>query len=342
MENNHPHIPSKKTGILLINLGTPSSTKTADVRRYLREFLSDPRVIETPKWLWRIILNAFILPFRSKKSAKAYKKIWIHDINESPLRHFTRLQAKKLAERFPNHIVGFAMRYGEPNIESEIKKMMDKGCQRFVVLPLYPQYSATTTASIVDEVNRVLTTLRWQPNIRFVEPFESYPLYIQVIGDSIKKHLSSLDWKPDRLLFSFHGLPQSYFDKGDPYHCFCRKTARLVSEYMNLDDIETTTCFQSRFGPAKWLEPDTEKIIIQLAESGQRNCAVVCPGFFSDCLETLEEINMEARTTFLEHKGSNFTFIDCLNDSKEGIDLLEGLVLDTLSDHWSHSHDTSE
>ena len=326
MEIDHPKIKFGKTGVLLINLGTPDSTNWWDVRKYLKEFLSDKRVIEVNPIIWKIILNLFILTFRPSKSARAYKKIWIKDKNESPLLYFTRNQAVKLSKKIGNEsvIIDFAMRYGNPSIESKLNNLRKQGCENIIVLPLYPQYAAATTATVCDEVYRNLMQMRWQPSLQIIPHYESNALYIDALIKSIERKTQSLEWKPDLIISSYHGIPKSYFDKGDPYHCYCHKTTRLMKEKYSKIDIKLT--FQSRFGPREWLTPYTDKTLESLPGEGIKNLLVICPGFASDCVETLEEIDMEGRETFLKNGGENFDLVPCLNDSSEHIELFEKLV----------------
>ena len=326
MNNDHPKINFGKTGVLLVNLGTPDSTKWLDIRKYLKEFLSDRRVIEVNPILWQIILNLFILNLRPSKTAKAYKEIWMTKENMSPLRYYTILQTKKLLDRISseNIIVDYAMRYGNPSIKSKINKLQEAGCERLIILPLYPQYAAATTATVCDEVYRVLMNMRWQPSLQIIPHYESEPLYIRALSNSLKNKFLDLSWKPDLILASYHGVPQKYFDKGDPYHCYCQKTSRLLSEEFKTVEIKTT--FQSRFGPEAWLKPYTDKTLEALPKQGKKNVLVICPGFSSDCVETLEEISIQGKESFLKSGGKNFDVVPCLNDSNDHIDLLENLT----------------
>ena len=326
MNEDHPKIKFGKTGVLIINLGTPDSTNWWDIRKYLKEFLSDRRVIEVNPIIWQIILNLFILTFRPAKTAKAYKKIWRKENNESPLLFFTREQAKKLNNRIKNErlIVDFAMRYGNPSISSRLNKLKDDGCEHIIILPLYPQYAAATTATVCDEVYRSLMNMRWQPSLQIIPHYESEPMYIDALVKSIEKKIKEITWKPDLIISSYHGIPKSYFDKGDPYQCYCQKTTRLMSEKFNKIEIKTT--FQSRFGPQEWLKPYTDKTLESLPKQGIKNLLIICPGFASDCVETLEEINMAGRESFIKSGGKNFDLIPCLNDSSQHIDLLQHLL----------------
>jgi len=326
MKKNHPTVKFGKTGVLLINLGTPDSTSWLDIRRYLKEFLSDKRVIELNPILWQTILNLFILTFRPSKTAHAYKKIWRKDTNESPLLYFTRSQAEKLKKKIgkENIIVDFAMRYGNPSIKSKLNLLKNLGCENIIVLPLYPQYAAPTTATVCDEIYRSLMKMRWQPSLQIIPHYESEDLYIKALVKSIEAKVKSINWKPDLIISSYHGIPKKYFDKGDPYYCYCQKTTRLMKESYKYIDIQTT--FQSRFGPQEWLKPYTDKTLENLSSKGIKNLLVICPGFASDCVETLEEIDIQGRETFLNSGGKNFDLIPCLNDNEDHIDLFEKLV----------------
>ena len=326
MQQDHPEIKFGKTGVLLVNLGTPDSTGWWDIRKYLKEFLSDRRVIEVNPILWQIILNLFILTLRPSKTAHAYKKIWRKESNESPLLYYTRNQAQKLKNKIDIEkiIVDFAMRYGNPSIKLKLHELKSQGCENVVILPLYPQYAAATTATVCDEVYRTLMGMRWQPSLQVIPHYESEPFYISALVKSIEKKVQSIVWKPDLIISSYHGIPKKYFDKGDPYHCYCQKTTRLMKEQYNLIDIETT--FQSRFGPQEWLTPYTDKTLEALPSKGIKNLLVICPGFASDCVETLEEINIQGRESFLKSGGENFDLIPCLNDNSDHINLFEKLV----------------
>jgi len=326
MKESHPEVRFGKAGVLLVNLGTPDSTSWWDVRKYLKEFLSDRRVIEINPFIWKMILNLFILTFRPSKSAHAYKKIWLSETNESPLLYFTKKQASKLNQKAgsENIIIDFAMRYGNPSIKSKLANLKELGCENIVVLPLYPQYAAATTATVCDEVYRTLMRMRWQPSLQIIPHYESNTLYIDALINSIEKKTQKIKWKPDLIITSYHGIPKSYFDKGDPYQCYCQKTTRLMKEKYLKIDIQTT--FQSRFGPKEWLTPYTDKTLERLPEKGIKNLLVICPGFASDCVETLEEIDIQGREIFLKNGGKNFDLIPCLNDSTEHIELFESLI----------------
>ncbi len=327
---DHPEVKYGKSGILLINLGTPDSTSWFDIRKYLKEFLSDKRVIEVNPFIWKIILNLFILTFRPSKTAKAYKEIWMKDLNMSPLKYFTEMQTKKLKNKIENDkiIVDYAMRYGNPSINSKIKKLQEEGCENLIVLPLYPQYAAPTTATVCDEVYRSLMKMRWQPSLQIVSHYESDPAYIDALVNSINKKLSEINWKPDIIIASYHGIPQKYFEKGDPYQCYCQKTSRLIKEKFNKIPIKTT--FQSRFGPQQWLKPYTDKTFEELPKEGKKKILVICPGFSSDCVETLEEILIQGKESFMKSGGENFDLIPCLNDNDDHINLLNRLVSNYL------------
>ena len=326
MHKDHPEVKFGKTGFLMVNLGTPDSTGWWDVRKYLKEFLSDRRVIEVNPFVWKVILNLFILTFRPSKSARAYKKIWLKETNESPLLYHTRNQANKLKQKSANEniLIDFAMRYGNPSIKSKLTNLKELGCENIIILPLYPQYAAATTATVCDEVYRTLMKMRWQPSLQIVPHYESEPLYINALIKSIEKKVESISWKPDLIIASYHGIPKKYFEKGDPYHCYCHKTTRLMNEQFNKIEIQTT--FQSRFGPQEWLTPYTDKTLESLPSKGIKNLLIICPGFASDCVETLEEIDIEGRKSFLNSGGKQFELIQCLNDNSEHIELFENLL----------------
>ena len=331
MNEEHPKVKFGKTGVLLINLGTPDSTSWLDIRKYLKEFLSDNRVIEVNPIIWQIILNLFILTFRPSKTAKAYKEIWMKNENKSPLRFFTEMQTEKLNKKIGDEkiIVDFAMRYGNPSIKSKIESMHKNGCEKIIIFPLYPQYASPTTATVCDEVFRVLMKMRWQPVIQIIPHYESEPLYVKAIVNSIQKKLKEINWDPDIIIASYHGIPKKYFEKGDPYHCYCQKTTRLISE--KFKQIKIMTTFQSRFGPQEWLQPYTDKTLENLPKEGIKNVLVISPGFASDCVETLEEISIQGKESFLKSGGERFEFVPCLNDNDDHINLLEYLVKKNLN-----------
>jgi protoporphyrin/coproporphyrin ferrochelatase len=320
--------------VLLVNLGTPDAADAESVRRYLKEFLSDPRVIEDQGLVWQAVLNGLILRIRPRRKARDYAKIWNQEKNESPLKTITRSQAEKLGSTLeplgPHLTVDWAMRYGNPSIAARVNDLVARGCERILVIPLYPQYCAATTATVGDEVFRVLAGMRYQPSIRVAPPYYNDPIYIEALGSSMSAELSQLDFKPEVVLASFHGVPQAYVDNGDPYYAHCVETMRLLRAELKLDETKLRMTFQSRFGRAKWLEPATDKTVRQLAKDGVKSIAVVTPGFSADCLETLEEIAVENARLFKKHGGKNFTAIPCLNDSGPGMLVIWQLALREL------------
>ncbi|MBH0239547.1 ferrochelatase [Methylobrevis sp. L22] len=326
---DHPPVKSGRVGVLLVNLGTPDGTDYWPMRRYLKEFLSDRRVIETPRAIWWPILNLIVLTTRPKKSGAAYASIWNRELDESPLRTFTRAQGDKLAARLGelgNVTVDWAMRYGNPSIAEKLDGLKAAGCDRLLIFPLYPQYAAATTATVNDKVFEHLMKQRWQPAVRTVPPYHDDPVYVDAIAASIERHLETLDFEPEVVLTSYHGVPQSYFRKGDPYHCHCHKTTRLVRESLGWDAKRLKVTFQSRFGPEEWLQPYTDKTLEALPGEGIKRVAVINPGFSSDCLETLEEIAEEGKESFLHAGGEQFAHIPCLNDGDLGMDVIETVV----------------
>lgn len=325
---DHPPVPQQKIGVVLLNLGTPDATDYLSVRRYLKEFLSDPRVIETNKLVWWPILNGVILSFRPQKSGHAYAQIWDKERNESPLRVITRAQTEKLAERMAEDgvVVDFAMRYGNPSTKSVLERMQQQGCQKILLVPLYPQYSATTTATANDKAFDALQTMRWQPAVRTAPAYFEDPKYIQVLGDSIRDGVAALPFEPDVVITSYHGMPVEYLKRGDPYHCQCYKTTRLVREYLDWPKEKLMVTFQSRFGPTQWLEPYTDVTLEELPKKGVKKVAILAPAFSADCIETLEEIAMQGKETFMEAGGEEFAYIPCLNDSPAGMDMIEAMV----------------
>ncbi|UTW58514.1 ferrochelatase [Kordiimonas sp. SCSIO 12603] len=327
MKNEHPQINHGKIGVLLISLGTPDAPTYGAVRKYLAEFLSDPRVIEVPKLAWLPILYGPILTFRPMKSAKAYAKIWDYERMESPLRTYSRSQAEKMQDHFGDSLhVEWAFRYGTPSIETGLQALKEKGCDRIVLFALYPQYSATSTATAYDKAFDVLKSMRWQPSVRTVPAYYDETGYIEALAQTVDKSLGEIDWEPEHILASYHSIPNEYFEKGDPYPCQCRKTSRLLSEKLKLEQDKLVTSFQSRVGPTKWVGPYTDKTVEELAKSGVKKLAVLAPAFSSDCLETLEEINMELRETFLEAGGTHFHYIPCLNDTALGMKVLNSVT----------------
>ena len=332
---DHPKVSFGRIGVLLVNLGTPDCTDYWSMRRYLAEFLTDRRVIEWSPVYWYPILYGIVLNRRPQRVGEAYKSIWNEKLDESYLRTYTRNQSDLLAERLtklgPNVVVDWAMRYGNPSIPERLNALKDAGCERVLWFPLYPQYAAATTATVNDKVFDTLKAMRWQPAVRSVPPYFDDPAYIEALAVSIEKHLATLSWEPEVILTSYHGIPKSYFMAGDPYHCQCLKTTRMLRERLNMSDEQLISTFQSRFGPEEWLTPYTDKTIEELARSGTRRIAVINPGFVSDCLETLEEIAVEAGETFKHAGGTEFSHIPCLNDSDAGVDLIEHLVRRELS-----------
>ncbi len=331
---DHPQVQSGSVGVLVVNLGTPDATDATSVRRYLREFLHDKRVIEEDTLIWKFVLNAIILPLRPRRKGLDYEKIWNRERDESPLKTITRSQADKLstalAQQGKRVVVDWAMRYGNPSIRSRLAALVAQGCERILVVPLYPQYAAATSATVCDEVFRALMDMRWQPALRVAPPYFDEPAYIDAVAASLESHLKTLKFAPDIIIASFHGIPQSYFDKGDPYYCHCAKTTRLLRERLQLDDSRLIMTFQSRFGRAEWLKPYTDMTIKELAARGVKNLVVVTPGFAADCLETLEEIAGENAEYFRHGGGENFAAIPCLNDSEVGMRVIETVVLREL------------
>ena len=319
---DHPVLPHPRVGLLLVNLGTPDDASPAAVKRYLAEFLSDQRVVEIPALIWQPILRGIILNTRPRKSALAYQQVWTEQ--GSPLAVITRAQTGALAARFGDAVlVDHAMRYGRPAISEKLAAMKVAGCDRILIAPLYPQYSGATTATVVDAVSATLAKMRWQPAIRILPPYHDDPAYIDALKQSIEAGLAGLDSAPDLILASFHGMPLRTLALGDPYHCQCQKTARLLSKALGRP---VQISFQSRFGRARWLEPATEATLAALPGKGIGSVAVVAPGFSADCLETLEEIAIRGRDTFLKAGGRQFFYLSCLNDSIPGIEMLCNIV----------------
>lgn len=327
---SHPNVAFGRVGVLLVNLGTPDATDFKSVKRYLKEFLSDPRVIEIPRAVWLPILHLFVLTRRPKTSGEAYEKIWNHELNESPLRTITRAQAEKLHGMMSavdqRIVVDWAMRYGQPSIGDRLRALQAEGCDRVLVAPLYPQYSATTTATVVDEVASTLRDMRWQPAVRVLPAYYDQPAYIDALAQTLTEGVAALDFEPELVLASYHGMPKRYLEKGDPYYCHAMKTSRLLKEKLGWDDSRLMTTFQSRFGRAEWLKPYTIDTVIDLAKKGTKRLAVITPAFSADCIETLEEIAMGNAEAFREHGGEEFALIPCLNDSDPGMTMLQSLV----------------
>ena len=318
---DHPKIPEPKVGVLLINLGTPDAPEERAVRRYLAEFLSDRRVVEIHPIAWKPILHGIILRTRPKKSAEAYNQVWTNE--GSPLRAIAHRQAEALRKKLRGVSVHYAMRYGHPGIAAALENMVAEGCTRILAAPLYPQYCAATTATATDAVFGVLARMRRQPALRTLPPYYDDPLYIDALRVHIEAQLKALDFEPERLLLSFHGMPQRTLELGDPYHCHCQKTARLLGDALGR---EVDIAFQSKFGRAKWLEPATDTTLAAYPKQGVKRVAIAAPGFSTDCIETLEELGIRGRKTFLDAGGDKFALLDCLNDSREGIAMLQGLV----------------
>ncbi len=326
---DHPAVAHGKIGVLLLNLGTPDGTDYWSMRRYLKQFLSDKRVIEEPTWKWWPILNLIILTKRPGPKGRDYQTIWNTEKDEGPLKTITRGQANALQERFerqPEVIVDWAMRYANPSTESRIDALFKQGCDRILLMPLYPQYAAATSATACDDAFKALMKMRWQPSVRVAPAYHDEPAYIKAIAKSVRYGLANLDFEPEKIIATFHGMPQKYFDKGDPYHCHCQKTSRLVREKLGIEPDKWLTTFQSRFGNDPWLQPYTDKTVERLAKDGIKKLALVAPGFSADCLETLEELDGENREIFEEHGGEHFAYLPALNDSKEGIDVIEAVV----------------
>jgi ferrochelatase len=326
------HVPVKagKIGVLLMNLGTPDGTDYWSMRRYLKEFLSDRRVIETPRAIWWPILNLIILQTRPQKKGKDYATIWNTEKDESFLKTITRNQAEKLAAHMsaisPDIHVEWAMRYGNPAIKPAVERLMAEGCDRILAVSLYPQYAAATTATANDHLFRALMEMRWQPTIRIAPPYHDEPAYISALAQSVRNHLATLDFEPEVIVTSFHGMPKSYLLKGDPYHCQCAKTWRLLREELGYSPERMMMSFQSRFGPDEWLKPYTDETVENLAKRGVKKLAIIAPAFSADCLETLEELDGENRHIFEENGGEKFTYIPCLNDSDLGMTVITDIV----------------
>jgi ferrochelatase len=329
-----PAVSAARIGVLLVNLGTPEATDFWSMRRYLKEFLSDKRVIEQDSLLWKLVFNVGILTLRPKFKGRDYDKIWNRERNESPFKTITRAQGEKLAAMLtsvdPRIVTDWAMRYGQPSIAAKLAALTAQGCDRILILPLYPQYAAATTATVGDEVFRVLMSMRRQPSVRFVPPYYNDPVYIEALGSSMAAELAKLPWQPDVILASFHGIPKEYVDKGDPYQAQCIETVRLMRESLGLDDESLMLTFQSRFGRTEWIRPYTDETVKNLAQQGVKNLAVITPGFSADCLETLEEIAVENAHIFKENGGGNFFAIPCLNDSELGMTVISQLALREL------------
>ena len=329
---DHPPVPPRRIGVLLVNLGTPDAIDYWSMRRYLKEFLSDRRVIEENRVKWWLILNLIILTVRPGRKGRDYDKIWNKERDESFLKTITRAQAEKLTAILPDRslLIDWAMRYGNPSIASRLDAMQAAGCDRILVVPLYPQYAAATTATVCDKAFEALAHMRWQPALRIAPAYFDQSVYIDAIAASLEQALAKLPFTPDVIIASFHGMPEEYLRKGDPYYCQCAKTARLLRERLKLDEGRLMLTFQSRFGTAEWLKPYTDATVKALAEKGVKNLAVITPGFAADCLETLEEIAMENADIFRHAGGENFAAIPCLNDSDGGMAVIRDVVLREL------------
>ncbi|MBX7536268.1 ferrochelatase [Qipengyuania sp. GH1] len=322
---NHPSVRSGGVGVLVVNLGTPDAPEAGPVKRYLAEFLSDRRVVEIPPIAWQPILRGIILNTRPKKSAHAYAQVWTEE--GSPLAVITRQQAEAMQARLGEGVtVDWAMRYGTPSIPDRLQALMDAGCERILLAPLYPQYSGATTATVVDKAADKLREMRWQPSLRTLPPYHDDPAYIDALAADLTRQLDGLEFVPEVLLLSFHGMPERTLHLGDPYHCHCQKTSRLLQDRLAERGMRIRTTFQSRFGRAKWLEPATDTVIAEEAAMGTKRMAIAAPGFSADCLETLEELAMQGRDQFLEAGGEQFAALSCLNTSEAGVAMLETLL----------------
>jgi protoporphyrin/coproporphyrin ferrochelatase len=323
-----------RIGVLIVNLGTPEATSYWPIRRYLKEFLSDRRVIETNRILWWFILNGIVLTIRPKRSGHAYDKIWNRALDESPLKTITRAQADKLSAELKGDgpiILDWGMRYGSPAVGERLKALKEQGCDRILVFPLYPQYSASTTATVADKIFETMAELRWQPTLRFVPPYYDKPAHIVALAHSIDAHLATLDWEPDTVLASYHGLPESYVAAGDPYYSHCQETTRLLRENLGVSDMKLRLVFQSRFGRAEWVKPYAKDTVASLPGQGISNLVMIMPGFAADCVETLEEVAIGLAETFRENGGKNFSAVPCLNDSPVGIAMMASLIRNELA-----------
>lgn len=330
----HPAVPRRRIGVLLVNLGTPDATDYWSMRRYLKEFLSDRRVIEENRIKWWLVLNLIILTVRPGRRGRDYDKIWNRALNESPLKTTTRSQAEKLRRMMsgdPRVLVDWAMRYGNPSIPSRLDAMQAAGCDRILVIPLYPQYAAATSATVCDKVFEALSRMRWQPAVRIAPAWFDDRVYIDALASSLQAGLAKLPFRPEVIVASFHGMPESYLRKGDPYYCQCARTARLLREKLGFDEKQMPMTFQSRFGPEEWLKPYTDETVKSLAGRGVKSIAIITPGFAADCLETLEEIAMENAAVFKDAGGRNFAAIPCLNDSDDGMGVIRRVAVRELA-----------
>ena len=332
---DHPPVPDEKIGILLANLGTPDGYDYWSMRRYLNEFLSDRRVIDYSPWKWQPLLQLIILTKRPFTSGAAYKSIWNEEAGESPLMTITKDQTAKIKaamqDRYgDNVVVDFCMRYGNPSTKSKVRALVEQGCRKILFFPLYPQYAGATTATANDQFFRALIDEKWVPEVRTVPPYFARPSYIDALAQSVERAYAAAEKKPDILVCSYHGVPKRYLLEGDPYHCQCQKTTRLLKERLGWDDSEIVTTFQSRFGPEEWLKPYTVEEVARLAENGKKHIAVCAPAFSADCIETLEEINEEIKESFEEAGGEHFTYIPCLNDDDAHIKALSEAIEESL------------
>lgn len=328
----HPPVLPPKVGVLLLNLGTPDATDYWSMRRYLSEFLSDRRVIETNPLIWQPILQGIILSLRPQKSGANYARIWDKEANDSPLRVIARRQAADLQRRLgAGVVVDFAMRYGKPSTKSRIEALQAAGCTRILLAPLYPQYSATTTGTANDSAFDALKAMRWQPAIRTLPAYFEQPAYVSALARSIAEGVAALDFEPDVVITSYHGMPKEYLEKGDPYHCECFKTTRLVREHLGWPKEKLMVTFQSRFGPSEWLQPYTDQTLMALPKQGIKKVAILAPAFSVDCIETLEEIAITGREEFEHAGGEKYAYIPCLNDSEPGMEMLEAVVRNELA-----------
>lgn len=325
----HPPVKFGRIGVLLLNLGTPDATDYWSMRRYLKQFLSDRRVIEVPRLIWWPLLNGLILTTRPGAKGRDYATIWNKERNEGPLKTITRSQAEKLSAAMEGDdriVIDWAMRYANPSTESRIKALQEQGCDRILLVPLYPHYAAATTATAADEAFRALMKMRWQPYVRVAPAWADEPVYVEALARSIRRHLTTLDFEPEMLVATFHGMPKKYLLKGDPYHCQCLKTGRLLRDAMNWPKDRYMVTFQSRFGNDEWLQPYTDKTVEALANRGVKSLAMIAPGFSADCLETLEELDVENREIFMHNGGEKFSYVPCLNDSEDGVKVIEHVV----------------
>jgi len=332
---DHPGVKPARVGILLANLGTPDNYDYWSMRRYLSEFLSDRRVIDFSPWIWQPLLQLVILTKRPFSSGEAYKSIWNHEAGESPLLTITKDQTTKIKESMKDRygdqvMVDFCMRYGNPSTKSKVREMVDAGCRKILFFPLYPHYAGATSATANDQFFRALMKEKWQPVARTVDPYFEHPMYIEALAQSIERAYAEISDRPDILVCSYHGVPKRYLMEGDPYHCHCQKTTRLLKERLGWADTDITTTFQSRFGPAEWLQPYTVEEVARLAEAGKKKIAVCAPAFSADCIETLEEINEEIKESFEEAGGEQFTYIPCLNDDAQHIAALSSIIEENL------------